>query len=365
MPFAIRKAVRSLEPYMPGKPIEEVKREFGLDRVVKLASNENPLGPSPKAVEAAQRAAASMHLYPDASCAQVKHALAEFHDVEPDQIMLGNGSDDLIHLLGLAFLGSPSDRVLVGRPTFVRYSAAAKLGEARLDEVPLDEEWKHDAAAMTKAIEQETKLVFIANPNNPTGTLTPADGLREIADALPAGSALVLDEAYCHFASCCDEYLDGLVLLREGFPVVLFRTFSKAYGLAGIRVGYGIASSEIVSAIDALREPFNVNSLAQAAAIAALSDETHITRTVRNNRCGIQRLHCIASSLGLHSLPSAANFVCIDLQTDAEPICRALLQRGIIVRSGTALGMQNFIRVSVGKDEELSLFETAFREVMA
>ncbi len=360
----IRPNVLQMEPYSPGKPISEVQRELGLPEVIKLASNENPLGPSPKAVEAVREAAASMHIYPDASGYSIRQAISQRFHVPDDRILLGNGSDELIHLLGLLFLGEPGDEMMMGDPSFVRYEAAAHLAPAKLVKVPLDSAYRHDLAAMAARVNEHTKLIFIANPNNPTGTIVRRREFDQFLADLPAEATVVLDEAYFEFAEGIDDYPNSLDYVREGRPVIGLRTFSKTYGLAGIRIGYGFASPEIVDAFHRAREPFNVNSLAQAAAVAALSDRDHIQATVENNRRGIRRMNEALTALGATPCESFGNFVFADLHRPAQPVFRALLERGVIVRSGDVFGTPTCIRVSVGTDAEVDAFIAAIGTIL-
>lgn len=354
-----------MKPYSPGKPIDEVKRELGLADVVKLASNENPLGPSPKAVAAVSAAAGAMHLYPDAAAFALKEKLAGHLRLPMNQVMVGNGSDELIHYLGQVFLEGPDTSVVIGDPTFVRYEASGQLSASRVVKVPLDASWTHDARAMADRFDQSTRLVYIANPNNPTGTIVKRQDVDWLVGRLPSGALLVLDEAYFEFAADVPDFPNAADYVREGAPVCGLRTFSKAYGLAGIRIGAGFASAEVVDLVDRIREPFNANLLAQAAAIAALDDQAHVASTVAANRRQLARVEALAASLGLSVVPTYANFVCIDLGRPAEPVFQALLQKGIITRSGHVLGMPAHLRVSLGTDAEMAAFEAAFRKVLA
>lgn len=349
-----------MTPYVPGKPIEEVKRELGLDHVVKLASNENPLGPSPLAVAAVREASAQMHLYPDASGFALKTKLAAKHGLALNNVVLGNGSDELIHLLGLVFL-QPGDQMVVAEPTFVRYAAAAQLAGVELLKVPLDSGLRHDLAAMRGALTSQTKLVFVANPHNPTGTVVAEAELDQLVDALPENCTLVLDEAYIEYAGGDG----GVQYVRDGKRVVVLRTFSKAYGLAGIRVGYGFASGDLTDAIDRAREPFDVNSLAQVAACAALDDQAHLNASVKLNQEGLFRLSHIVQSHGFRAVPSHANFLCVDLGRPGLPVFHALMEQGVVVRPGEPLGLPGHIRVSVGTVEQLDAFERALALVLS
>ncbi|MBA4293565.1 histidinol-phosphate transaminase [bacterium] len=359
----LRANVLRMTPYTPGKPIDEVKRELGLTEVVKLASNENPLGPSPKAVEAVANAAKAMHLYPDAGGYDLKLAISETFGVGMDEVMIGNGSDELIHLLGLVFL-EPGDNVVIGSPSFVRYDAAAELSDVELRRVPLDADWRHDLGAMATACDERTKLVFVANPHNPTGTVLTHSEVATFLDALPEGVVAVLDEAYFEYSAGLEDRLDAVSLIAGGLNVVVLRTFSKAYGLAGIRVGFGIASAAIIDAVNRAREPFNVNSLAQAAAIAALGDPDHLDESVRVNLDGLSRVSQAMREWGFETVPSRANFICVNVRRNGGEVFQALLREGVIVRSGVPLGMPEYIRVSIGTPAEMDAFLAAFERVV-
>lgn len=366
MASGLRSNVLKMTPYTPGKPIDEVKRELGLTSVVKLASNENPLGPSPKAIEAVRQAAAEMHLYPDASGYELKKALGETYGLPLSQIIVGNGSDELIHFLGLVYLDS-GDNVVIGNPSFVRYDAAAHLSDVELRAIPLDQEWKHSLDAMAQACDDKTKLVFIANPHNPTGTVLGHKEIAAFIEKIPASAAVVLDEAYFEYSVGFPDRLDALSLLKSGKNVVILRTFSKAYGLAGIRVGFGFASESVVDAINRAREPFNVNSLAQTAAIAALKDADHLQNSFEINQAGLERVAEFMSQRGYKTVPSRANFICVDVSPSGKTgseVFDLLLRQGVIVRGGGPLGMPNHIRVSIGTEAEMDEFFAAFDRVM-
>jgi histidinol-phosphate aminotransferase len=362
MPTSPRRSLADLRPYSPGKPIEEVQREFGIRDVVKLASNENPLGPSPKVVEVIRSLADRVHLYPDAGAKDLKEALSRYLNLPTAQISLGNGSDELIHYLGVAFLNM-GDSVVAGDPSFVRYYAAAHLAGAELRLVPLDENARHDLAAMERAVDDTTRIVFLANPNNPTGTIVPRDQLAGFVERLQDRCVIVLDEAYHEFCES-EEYLTSVELLQQGFRVIGLRTFSKTYALAGLRVGYLIGPTDWVDAIERVREPFNVNLLAQAAAIAALEDTDHLRQSVEGNRRGLRRLADILVRNGAKVAESHANFVWAEFPFETGGLCHALLRRGVVIRGGDIFGCPNCIRVSVGTDAELDRFEQALDEVM-
>jgi len=362
MSLPIRPNVLGMQPYVAGKPIEEVKRELGLSTIVKLASNENPLGPSPKAIAAVAEAAAEMHLYPDAGAYDLRAAIAARYGVDEGRVILGNGSDELIHMLGMVFLSGPQDELMVGYPSFVRYDAAAQLADAKLVRVPLDADLRHDLRAMSDAVTSRTRLIFIANPNNPTGTVVSKAELDAFLDRIPDNVMVILDEAYFEFADGPD-FPSSLDYLADRTNVIGLRTFSKTYGLAGIRIGFGFASPAVVDAINRAREPFNVNRLAQVAAIAALSDQDHLRATVDNNRQGIETISAALTSIGAKVYPSQANFVLADLGRPASPLFDALLREGIIIRSGAGLGMPTCVRVSVGSTSENAAFAAALPRV--
>ena len=362
MSTPVRPNVLQLKPYVPGKPIEEVKRELGLIEVIKLASNENPLGPSPLAVKATQEAAQNLHLYPDASGYELKAKLSDRFNLPLDQISLGNGSDELILFLGLALLDEGSNMV-VADPTFVRYNASAQLTGVELRKIPLTSDYRHDLPAMAKTCDEKTRLVYVANPHNPTGTVITKTEFNSFLADLPDQTLAVLDEAYYEFAQDLPDHPNGIDYVREGKNVVSLRTFSKTSGLAGIRIGYGFGPRAIIDAIERAREPFNVNILAQAAAMAALDDSDHLDRTRQNNQEGLDRIAARCAELGYTTIPSHANFICIDVRRPAAEVFNALLAKGIIIRSGEPLGLPTMIRVSIGTHEEVSAFLDAFSKL--
>ncbi len=363
IPF--RSNILKMSPYSPGKPIDEVKRELGLIRVIKLASNENPLGPSPLAIAAVKEAAENIHLYPDASAYTLREALAAHSGLPMAQIIIGNGSDEIIHMLGQILLGSPEDEIIVGNPSFVRYDAAAGLADCKLVKVPLTEDMRIDLPAIARAVTTNTKLVFIANPNNPTGTIISVDELDVFLASIPSTVVVVLDEAYFEFADGAAGFPNSLDYVQKHPNVIGMRTFSKTYGLAGIRVGYAFVSHQISDAFDRAREPFNVNCLAQVAAIAALSDSDHLTKTVELNRRGLERMHQAFVDLGAKPYKSFANFIIADLGQPARPVYQSLLEQGIVTRSGDVLGLPNCLRVSVGNEEEVTIFIEELTKILA
>lgn len=362
--ITVAENITRLVPYRPGKPIEEVERELGITGIIKLASNENSLGPSPKAIQAIQQFAGRMHHYPDAASYSLCHALAERLDIPSEAIVTGNGSDDIIHLLGVTFL-EPGDEVVQGNPSFVRYEAAAILNNTPCHLVPLTADWTHDLDAMAERCNERTRLVFIANPNNPTGTIVGRDALCRLLDRVPERTLVVLDEAYYEYAEGEADYPNGLDFVRAGHNVVALRTFSKAYGLAGLRIGYGVMRPDIAQWINRTREPFNVNYMAQFAAVAALEDTEHVRRTMTMNEAGKQEFYAAFDALGLKYAPTFANFVWVDVGRDSKEVFNALLRRGVITRTGDIFGAPTHLRVTIGTPEENAKFLTALREVLA
>lgn len=335
--------VRTLQPYQPGKPIEALERELGLTDIIKLASNENPLGAGEAAVAAYRACAGSLALYPDGAGFRLKQALAGKLGVDADAITLGNGSNDVLDLLGRAFL-CPGVSAVYAQHAFVVYPMTVQISGATPIEVPACN-WGHDLPAMAAAVRPDTRLVFIANPNNPTGTWVDQAAMRAFLGAVPADVVVVLDEAYFEYG---EEATDGMALLAEYPNLVVVRTFSKAYGLAALRVGYAVSSPVIASLLNRLRMPFNVSAPALAAAEAALDDTAHLQRSVVLNRAGRQQLLEGLQRLGLAVIPSAGNFVCVRLPVDACVCYQALLERGVITRPIAVYGMPDHLRISVG-----------------
>jgi len=356
--------ISQLVPYRPGKPIEEVERELGITGIIKLASNENSLGPSPRAIEAVTKLASKMHHYPDANCYTLRRAVADRMDIDPDSLVFGNGSDDIIHLLGVTFLQA-CDEIIQGDPSFVRYEAAAILNDAVCHLVPLTTDYVHDLDAMSARVNRRTRMIFIANPNNPTGTIVSRAALERFLDRLPDRVLTVIDEAYFEYAATDPDYPNGLDYVREGRNVATLRTFSKAYGLAGFRIGYGAMPPDIAQWLNRTREPFNVNYMAQAAATAALDDTEHVTRTIEMNEEGKSDFYNAFESLGLSYTRTQGNFVWVDVQRDSKEVFQLLLHKGVIVRSGDIFGSPTHLRVTIGTREENAKFLSALRDVLA
>ncbi len=356
--------ITRLTPYRHGKSIQEVERELGITGMIKLASNENSLGPSPLAIEAMQAYSGKMHLYPDAGTYDLQQFLAAKLNVDPEGLVFGNGSDDVIHLVGITFLNE-GDEVVQAHPSFVRYEAAATLNNCACHLVPLTSDWIHDLDAMLAAVNEKTRIVFITNPNNPTGTIVGKQALDAFLDALPERVIAVIDEAYHEYAAPDPDYPDCLPYVREGKNVVLLRTFSKAFGLAGLRIGYGITRPEIASWLNRTREPFNVNLMAQAAAIAAAADTAHVERTVAVNEAGKQQFYHALASFGLSYAPTYGNFIWFDTGRDSKQVYSKLLYAGVITRTGDIFGAPTYLRVTIGTEAENAKFLNALPEVLA
>jgi len=344
----VNPSVLSQPVYEPGKPIEEVARELGLDPagIIKLASNENPFGPSPRAIAAARAALSHSELYPDGGCFALRQKLAAKWSLEPDQFAVGNGSNELLELLGHVFL-RPGDEAVMGAPAFVVYKLVTLLFGARAVEVPT-RGFAHDLDAMKAAITPRTKLVFVASPNNPTGVPNSSSEFLSFARSLPDHVVLVFDEAYADYA---EDAPDVRPLIREGGKIVALRTFSKAYGLASLRIGYAYSSAEMASLLGRVRQPFNVNAIAQAAAIGALDDDEFVSRSVRDNRAGLLQLQEGFRHLGLECVPSSANFILVRVGQGVECF-QALQRRGVIVRPVKSYGLPEWVRITVGTREQ-------------
>lgn len=343
-------SLAALPVYQPGRPIEEVARELGLppSDIIKLASNENPLGPSPAALAAMERALQSLHLYPDGNAFYLKRALAAQLGLDPGHLILGNGSNEIIEFLGHALL-APDTEVVVSQYCFAVYPIVTRLFGARLVSVPARQHG-HDLPAMLRAITPRTRIVFVANPNNPTGTAVPPAELERFVDAVPPQVLVALDEAYIEFL---DQPADFLPRLRSGRQenLVLMRTFSKIYGLAGLRLGYGIAHPALIATLEKVRQPFNINALVQAGALAALGDSEHIARTRQNNRAGLRFFEDACRDLGLEFVPSSANFILIRVG-DGARVFGALQSLGVITRPMAGYDLPEWIRISVGTPSE-------------
>ena len=353
--------VCDLVAYEPGKPIEETARELGLDpeTIVKLASNENPLGPAPAAIEAMKNEASGVHIYPDGGGYKLRQALADHHGLGLENVVLGNGSNEIIELLCHCFL-NPKAELIAAEHAFVVYKLMATLFGAKYVEVA-DPDFIHDLEGMADAITEDTRLVFIANPNNPTGTMVDEAALDRFMDRLPEHVVAVLDEAYYEFLEGAP---DTLKYVREGRNVCVLRTFSKAYGLAGLRIGYGLASPQVAAILQKARQPFNANSMAQAAALAAMNDTEHVAKTMQTNREGLAFYEQAFAARDLEYVPSAANFVLVKVG-DGDDLFAKMLRKGVIVRAMSGYKLPEWVRISIGTMPENERCIEVLDEVLA
>src|SRR5271170_3635509 len=350
IPLLINAALKNLPTYQPGRPIEEVARELNLpaDSIIKVASNENPFGPSPLAIAAMQKAIAGVNLYPDGNAFYLKQKLAAKLGVEPANLILGNGSNEIIEFVAHALL-APGDDVVVSQFCFAIYPIVAKMFGANLITVPA-KSYGHDLPAMLRAITPRTKIIFVANPNNPTGTLAPREEVIKFVNDVPDDVLLVMDEAYIEFL---DDAVDLVSLIRLGVRknLILMRTFSKIYGLAGLRIGYGIGNPDLIATLEKTRQPFNINSLAQAAALAALGDAEHMRKTRENNVRGLEFFQRAFHDLKLEYVPSFANFILVRVG-EGQKVFEAMQKLGVITRPMGGYQLPAWIRISVGTPAE-------------
>lgn len=357
MALHVHPDIAALSPYVPGKPIEELQRELGLTRVIKLASNENPLGPSPKALAVVNETAASLHRYPDGGAFRLREALADRWKVTLDHIILGNGSDEILGMLARTFL-SPGDEAVMADQTFVIYKMEVMAAHGKAVTVPL-KQWRHDLSTMAAAITARTRLLFLCNPNNPTGTMVSAEEVGRLLSRVPEHVIVVFDEAYVEYVRSA-EFPDSLAYVREGRNVIVLRTFSKIYGLAGLRIGYGVTTPEMTNLLNRVRPPFNANSIAQRAALAALEDDEHVANSRAVNQAGMDQVVAGLKTLGFAPIPSEANFVYFDAGRDGRELFEALLRQGVIVRHIEG----RMVRVTIGQTEDNQVFLTALARVI-
>lgn len=354
--------ILDIPAYVPGKPVEELERERGISGSIKLASNENPLGPSPKALEVIRRALTGIHRYPDSGGYELTRKLAVRLNLEPEQIVLGNGSDDLIGMLATAFL-RPGDEVVMPKPSFQMYEIAARAAGAVPLAIPLHD-LRTDLKAMAASLSSRTRMVFVNTPHNPTGSSVTRTELETFMGMLPPAAILVLDEAYIEFVRDPDSP-DSTRYLGGAQVVVGLRTFSKAYGLAGLRIGYGIMPPEVAAILNRVRQPFNVNLLAQIGAAAALEDTEFLTETLAVVHKGVDYLHRSLTDLGLACRPTQSNFLMFRVPGSAAGIFDKLLDRGVIVRPLASYGYTDYLRVNTGQPAENRRFIEALREVLS
>lgn len=358
----VRKELDILKPYKPGKPIFEVQRELELEEIIKLASNESNLPPFPAAIKAMEKAIRSANEYPDGGCVLLREKLAPFMDAPYVNIMVGNGSNELIRLLAMSIL-NPGDEVIYADPSFIVYPTVTRMMNSVSKCVPLVD-FRLDLVGIKKAITDKTRLIFICNPNNPTGTIVYQDELEDFMTGIPEDILIVFDEAYYEFIDH-SQFLSGMKYFNQGKLVAVLRTFSKIYSLAGCRVGYGVAPEFLAATVDKIREPFNVNRVAQAGALASLDDQEEVNRRIKLNQEGKQYLYRELENLGLSYVPTEANFMLVDIEKDCIEIFKKLLQEGIIVRTGDVFGYPTSIRVTIGTKDDNRKFIGALTKVLA
>jgi histidinol-phosphate aminotransferase len=358
----VKESIERIGSYQPGKPLEELEREYGIKGAVKLASNENPLGPSPKAVEAIVAALNGIHRYPDTNGFYLKEKLSRKLGVGSDNLILGNGSDEIIQLIAHAFL-LPGEEAIMGDPTFSFYQMVVTAAEGKEVMVPL-KNFSYDLSAMVDRITSRTKLIFLNNPLNPTGTIVTKEDMESFLKLIPSDVILVLDEAYLEYVAdpCFPNSLD---YLESGKKIFILRTFSKAYGLAGLRIGYGIADTQLIDCLNKIKGPFNTSSLAQAAALNALDDEGHLKKTLANNQEGLSYLYGELNALGIECLPTQANFFLIKIGENALSVYEALMQEGVIVRTMAGYGLHHYLRITVGLASENEKLVKALTQIMS
>ncbi len=356
-----KKNILEIKPYIPGRPIEEVKRQLGLKEVIKMASNESPFGPSPKVLKTIAGAAKDINRYPDGNCFYLRRALAKKLSVDPLQLIFGNGSDEIIVMATKVFV-EKGDDVIIAKPSFLIYEIASQIAGAKIKFIPLNN-FQYDLEGMKKAVTGRTKIIFIGNPDNPAGTYVTARQVDAFLKGIPKRVLVFFDEAYFEFVAQKD-YPDTIRLLKRYPNILVTRTFSKMYGLAGLRIGYGVARKEIVSLLDRVREPFNVNSLAQAAALAALGEGAYYRAAAKEIARGKIFLYAHLRRMKLSFIASATNFILIDVNQASFPISQALLKKGVIVRDMGVWGLKSFIRVTIGSLKENKKFIQALEEVL-
>lgn len=353
--------VQKLSPYQPGKPVEELERELGIQNIVKLASNENPLGASPQALKAAAESLQEVHRYPDGSGFHLKKALAERLSVSDQQVTLGNGSNDVLEFIARVFLREGNNSVF-SEHAFAVYPLATLAAGATPKIVPA-KDYGADLEAMLAAIDEDTRIVFLANPNNPTGTWVEKQELEHFIARVPENVVVVLDEAYYEYVAA-EDFTNGISLLKRFSNLVVTRTFSKAYGLAGLRVGYAVSSETLADLMNRVRQPFNVSIPAMAAAVAALDDEAWLQQGIALNKAGYQQLSAACDDLSLPYIPSKGNFISVELPRSGAELYPLLLKEGVIVRPVDAYGMPQFLRVSIGNEQENERFIQAIQKVL-
>lgn len=344
-----KEQIKELPVYKPGKPISEVKREYNLTEVIKLASNENPFGHSPDVQKAMQNEALKIGIYPDGAAYDLRSALSAFYQLDKNCFVFGNGSDEVISFISRVYLTKGTNTIMA-TPTFSMYKLNAMIEEAEVIEVPLVN-GTHDLNHMKAQVNEQTRVLWICNPNNPSGTYNSYDELVSFLNEMPKHVLVVLDEAYCEYVTA-ENYSSAVTLLKQHPNLIVLRTFSKIYGLAGLRIGFGIGSPEVIDLLNRVRAPFNSSSVAQVAALAALEDQSYIESCRQKNQQGLEQFYKACDELGLFYYRSEGNFILIDMERPGNEVFEELLSKGIIVRSGEALGFPSFIRITIGNEEQ-------------
>jgi histidinol-phosphate aminotransferase len=357
----VRKNILDLKPYIPGKPIEDVQRELGLEEVIKLASNETSIGPSPLAIKAVKKEAEKINFYPEGTSRLLREKLADKLEIDKDMIIVGNGADDLIDLIGMAFINE-GDEVITSETTFPAYRTAVKIMGGEFIPVKL-KDFCFDLEAITEKITDKTKLIYFCNPNNPTGTIVKKNTVEKMMKQVPEDVIVIFDEAYYDYVED-KEYPDSLSYVLEGKNVIILRTFSKIAGIAGVRIGYGIAKPELVGYLRRVVNPFTTNRLAQVAALASLDDTEYYKKVLQSNQEGKKYLYESLNKLGIFYVPTETNFIFIDLKEDSDLVFEKLLRKGIIIRPGKMYGCPTFIRVTIGTHYENEKFIHALKEII-
>lgn len=357
-----RKELADLKTYVPGKPIEEVKKEYGIEHIDKLASNENPLGPSPKAMEAIRREIEEINIYPDATAMKLKLELSKLYGLNHENIVLGNGGEQILQMIGLGFINE-GDEAIMATTTFGLYGTSiAHMGGVPV-KIPL-KDYKHDFKEFIKRINDKTKLIYVCNPNNPTGNIMPKDDIDYLIKNVPEDIVIVLDEAYYDYAKENPDYPESIDILKNRPNTIILRTFSKVAGIAGVRVGLALTSAEIAGEMNKVRGVFNVNKLAQAAALGALEDQEHLDKTVKLNYESMNIMEEYFNKNKLEYIPSNANFIFANINKDSRIVFEELMKKGIIIRPGFLWGWDNWIRVSTGTIEQTERFVNTLDEIL-
>ncbi|ERJ11657.1 histidinol-phosphate transaminase [Haloplasma contractile] len=356
----IKQDIKYLPLYQSGKPSELSMEELKVD-FIKLSSNENPFGSSKTISKVLYDSLTNLHVYPDGSCTLLKQTLSKFHNIDYDQIIVGNGSDEIIDF-AIQMMVQPGDEVIMANPSFIKYDLTVKKSEGKSVKVSLNDQYNHDLDQMIQKITDKTKVIFICSPNNPTGTLVNNEDLSKFIERVPSHILIVIDGAYYEYVTNLDQlYSINHVIQKDN--VLLLRTFSKIYGLASLRVGYGIANKALIAMLDRVRGPFNVNALAQKGAEAALSDQNHVKRSKELNELGKHYLYKQLEEYGFSYIPTEGNFIMIQLDIDSDSVYKRMLANGIIIRSGNKLGMPNWIRVTIGKMDDNEKFISILKQI--